>query len=545
MLERQGVANAGIEFKKSHSGDSARTSMFIGLSADDNFGINDAPDLDSSPFFTINRTGIASAFAFTSSNANTNLTDGRSAINLTGTTGSIAMDTDGGIVGTKRISWNDGGGNFNIRLNCTGDQDYLITNDGAAAIILNGDSVDGTIKIACAPQGTAGDSITFTEYVFDNDGKLAVQGNLTIAAEGASNDLTLDAGDHIFLEAGESEDGCIIFRGNSGVDSYRFARSGQEADEGSLSFESLTADRTYTFPDAGGTVVVAGTAQANPSAYVDFENSSGFELRGRRNDSSVTDNNLIVGMRGFSNEGGTYHDVGRVQIQGNGNHSSTSKPTSINFFNVNSGTTTDREVMEIQHDGDCVLKPPNFSTGGASEQSKAYKVSGGSRVAELGLHQTTNSHPLAYLGLEAQDGANNKLWTDNSNKLRIGGTLPSTSGTTGTGTIVGTQSSDERLKHNIVDLPYGLAEIKQLRPRRFEMIDADDLKVYSGFIAQETQGIIPESVYDTEEDAEDGTDNTLLAMTYTELIAPLVNAVKELSTKNDELEARIAALEGS
>ena len=37
----------------------------------------------------------------------------------------------------------------------------------------------------------------------------------------------------------------------------------------------------------------------------------------------------------------------------------------------------------------------------------------------------------------------------------------------------------------------------------------------------------------------------LLNLTYTELIAPLVNAVKELSTKNDELEARIATLEGS
>ena len=98
-------------------------------------------------------------------------------------------------------------------------------------------------------QGTAGNSITFTDFVFDHNGKLARQGNLTIAAEGTSRDLILDAGDNIFIESGESEDGAIYFRGNSGVDSYRFSRSGQTDDEGFLSFESLTADRTYTFPE--------------------------------------------------------------------------------------------------------------------------------------------------------------------------------------------------------------------------------------------------------------------------------------------------------
>ncbi len=175
VLERQGIANASIEFKKSHSGNSARTSMFLGLSADNNFGINDAPDLDSSPFFTINRTGIASAFAFTSTNDQQNLTDGRSAINLTGETGAIAMDTDGGVIGTKRISWNDGTGNFNFRLNCTGAEDYLVTNDGACHIALNGESADGTVVVACASTGTAGNSILFKEHLFDTEG-LAISG---------------------------------------------------------------------------------------------------------------------------------------------------------------------------------------------------------------------------------------------------------------------------------------------------------------------------------------------------------------------------------
>ena len=80
------------------------TSMFLGLSDADTFAINDAEDLNSSPYFEINRTGIASAFAFTSSNANDNVTDGTAAINLTGVTGAILMDSDGGVLGTKRIT---------------------------------------------------------------------------------------------------------------------------------------------------------------------------------------------------------------------------------------------------------------------------------------------------------------------------------------------------------------------------------------------------------------------------------------------------------
>ena len=452
-FERQGIANAGIEFKKSNSGDGARTSMFLGLSDADTFAINDAEDLNSSPYFEINRTGIASAAALTATNGAANDTDGTSAINLTNTTGAIAMDTDTNLVGTKRISWNDGTGNFNLRFNCTGDENYLITNDGAAAIHLNGETLDGTVTIAAAAQGTAGNSITFTDFVFDHTGKLAVQGNLTIAAEGASRDLILDAGDHIFIESGESEDGAIYFRGNSGADSYRFSRSGQTDDEGFLSFESLTADRTYTFPDVGGTFVL-GSAIDNQMQVIGMESTSGGEFRGRRDDQSVADGNNIVMMRAFSNEGNTYHDVGRVMIQGNGTHTSTSKPTSIVFMNTPDGSTTDRECLEIQQDGDMVLKPANLSGSGGSNLQRGLKMNTGGTKAEFGLHQTTDDNPLAYMLLEAEDGAVRYYWTSNGNKLMINSALPSAQGDTTTGTVVGDQSSDERLKENIVDLPY-------------------------------------------------------------------------------------------
>ena len=81
-------------------------------------------------------------------------------------------------------------------------------------------------------------------------------GKVTIQATGATHDVLIDAADHILLEAGEEEDGNIYFRGNGGADSYRFSKSGQTTIEGFLSFESLTADRTFTYPDADGTVAL-------------------------------------------------------------------------------------------------------------------------------------------------------------------------------------------------------------------------------------------------------------------------------------------------
>ena len=86
---------------------------------------------------------------------------------------------------------------------------------------------------------------------------------VVIKATGTGNDVHLDAADHILLEAGEEEDGAIYFRANSGADSYRFSKSGQHTIEGFLSFQSLSADRTFTFPNTTGTVALTSDIPTN------------------------------------------------------------------------------------------------------------------------------------------------------------------------------------------------------------------------------------------------------------------------------------------
>lgn len=115
--------------------------------------------------------------------------------------------------------------------------------------------------------------------------------------------------------------------------------------------------------------------------------------------------------------------------------------------------------------------------------------------------------------------------------------------------------SDKKLKENIIDLSYGLAQINSLKPVSFnykkrEVVIEDDIRVkeekqekdrarleknlkkhserkHLGFIAQEVQKIMPELVYERED--------KILTLNNTEIIAVLVKAVQELSSEVESL----------
>jgi hypothetical protein len=126
--------------------------------------------------------------------------------------------------------------------------------------------------------------------------------------------------------------------------------------------------------------------------------------------------------------------------------------------------------------------------------------------------------------------------------------------------------SDERLKENVVDLSLGLDEINALRPVTFDWkaSDIEDVPTERyGFIAQEVESVVPTMIstqpatrIDFDEEGEeitvpnvitldDGTEiSEWKSIDEKPLLYMLVKAVQELSAKNDELESRLAALEG-
>ena len=105
------------------------------------------------------------------------------------------------------------------------------------------------------------------------------------------------------------------------------------------------------------------------------------------------------------------------------------------------------------------------------------------------------------------------------------------------------QTSDERIKKNIVDNNEGLSKLKDIQVRNFEYRTEDEVTelpshlavnqegIQLGVIAQEIEKVLPEVVV-TESSGVKTVDTDNLTW-Y------LINAVKELSTQVDELKAKL------
>jgi hypothetical protein len=100
-------------------------------------------------------------------------------------------------------------------------------------------------------------------------------------------------------------------------------------------------------------------------------------------------------------------------------------------------------------------------------------------------------------------------------------------------------SSDENLKKNIVSFDMGLTATIAISPVYYNWIDEERLGTQRevGFIAQQVQQILPEAVGTNA----DGT----LSLDYARLVPMLVNSIKELNQRVNDLTTRIENLESN
>jgi prepilin-type N-terminal cleavage/methylation domain-containing protein len=96
-------------------------------------------------------------------------------------------------------------------------------------------------------------------------------------------------------------------------------------------------------------------------------------------------------------------------------------------------------------------------------------------------------------------------------------------------------TSDERLKHDIVELTGAVDRLNKIRGVSFVFNAEKENEHRLGVIAQEVEKVYPELVHKGPKGYEE--------VEYLGLIGPLVRAVKELSQQNDDLRARIDAQE--
>jgi hypothetical protein len=130
-------------------------------------------------------------------------------------------------------------------------------------------------------------------------------------------------------------------------------------------------------------------------------------------------------------------------------------------------------------------------------------------------------------------GGNPSYKLDVAGNMQVQGS--STTCVLGDGSGTTSCSSDERLKENITEISGALDKIDQLRGVTFTWKDHEkDQSEKVGVIAQDVQKVFPQIVGALE----DGT----LTVDYGALVAPLIEASKELKAENETLRAELDAL---
>jgi hypothetical protein len=225
------------------------------------------------------------------------------------------------------------------------------------------------------------------------------------------------------------------------------------------------------------------------------------------------------------------------KVNGDSNYWSTGLDRSADAFvltrGANRDVSTDTSLISVSSTGAVTLGPSSGLTSGhtlqasnsSSESSTVLiynRVAADSAVFGLRIRKTANDSTTAqrFIGFSINDGATN------SGQINANGASSAAFGT----------FSDRRLKENIENLPNQLNNILALRPVEFDYIAGGH---QIGFIAQEMQVVYPDVVSPAD------SDGMLTITGWDKTSARIVKALQELAAKNDELEARLAALKAS
>ncbi len=181
----------------------------------------------------------------------------------------------------------------------------------------------------------------------------------------------------------------------------------------------------------------------------------------------------------------------------------------------------------------------SFSSTGTGVYGYASSASGGYGV----WGQSSSSSGIAGVfnntaGGEILSGQNNgteKFFVDGNGNIGMYGCLKTTGGTQ----LIGTCSSDMRLKTDIVPFAPVLGKLVQLQPVHYRWRVAQFPEYHfgealnSGLLAQEVEKVFPEMV---------GIDgHGFKTVNYSELPYLLLGAVRELKAENDALQAKLSA----
>ena len=296
---------------------------------------------------------------------------------------------------------------------------------------------------------------------------------------------------------------------------------------GSLTASAITIGSTPISTVALGYLdgITAGTASASKALVVDAD-------RNISNLGSLTASSITIGTTPISTvalgyldgiTAGTAAESKALVVDGN--------KDITGLRNLSASTLT---LGSVAIDASELAAIDGFTSGSASA-SKALVVDADRNISNINSLASTlvrSSKIAAEAGFVGQWSATEYYGIGahdtETNRLRIG--VSDASGAwTGTYPMIYSGSftsvSDHRIKDDVVPLPYGLADLKKLRPVKYKIKDEDQI----GFIAHEVQEVIPEVVHGVKDQVDENGNAVHQGVAYSYLTSLLVKAVQEQS----------------
>jgi hypothetical protein len=301
-----------------------------------------------------------------------------------GVKSSVAQNTTAIIPTALVITESTISANLPVTADITGD---LIGNASTATALRTtrsiwGQNFDGT--------GDVSGTLTGVTNITGSNSQMIIQPldsttGLNLVLRG-NNDTNGSGGGGVII--GDESRGNVIFR-TSGL--YKFARAGQTGTEGILNFNSLSGDRTFTFPNTAGTIALISSTVDNA-----------LKLNGYSESTSNTDNTIVRRDSSGNFSAGTI----TATLSGTA--------TNATNFNVLADNSTNSSHYIIFTNGASDNQRPNSNTTLRYNPSSNTLTSGtfsgalsgdGSSITNLTTSQVAEGTNLYYTDEKAQDAA--------------------------------------------------------------------------------------------------------------------------------------------
>lgn len=477
---------------------------------------------------------------------NTNGSNNTAAGNYSFTAGQ--NNTAGGTTATGIGLGNNASGNYSVAIG----QANTSSNSNATAIGLN-NTANAPYSVAIG-QGNTASNNNATAIGLNNNvsGLYAVgmgQGNTASSDNATAIGLNNNASGLYAVAIGQANKAqaqASVAMGNNTTASGQSAFSVNEMTlangKGAAAFNYKTeasGDYATAFGNltkaTGANAFVAGAssnANGNTAIAMGQSNTANGTSSVALGKSNTAGNEAAVAIGFTNNAGGQYSAA-----IGDRNNASGTSSVAIGFQSAASGNYSAALGREASANADNSVAIGYKASNGYNSGSLALSDGSGQGVANTAGNQFASK----FIGGYYMYTNNNKGTFMNENEFR-----PLTDGNVNLGTSGNrwnnvyamngvVQTSDKRIKTNIMNMEYGLNTVMKMRPVTYNWKSGSTERKI-GFVAQEVQQIVPEVVH-VGEDA-----NKTLGVNYAELTSVLVKAIQEQQMQIQELSKEVQYL---